>query len=120
MTFHLIYGEGKYPSRSTGAYSFRTKTFEVVIQTHEVTSLLIEDEPGMLGYSVTRGAGQSYITPYQHEGQIMIYGKKGATLFRNAPLDETMIGLVGQEMMKLIQMMPDIKPVKLDYWPYGR
>jgi hypothetical protein len=120
VVFHLIYGDGKYPSRSTGAYSFRTKNFDVAIQTHEVTSLLIEDEPGMLGYSVVRGMGQSYIQPFQQEGQIMTYGKEGAKLLPNAPLDETMISLVGREMMNLILTMPDIKPVNLDYWPYGR
>jgi hypothetical protein len=120
VTFHLIYGDGKYPARSTGAYGFRSKLYDVDVQPHEVTSLLIEDEPGMLGYSVNRGAGQSYITPYQQEGQFMIYGKDGATLFRKAPLDETMISLVGREMMNLILTMPDIKPVNLDYWPYGR
>jgi hypothetical protein len=120
VTFHLIYGDGRFPSRATGAYSFQTHAFKVAIQYHQVSSLLIEDEPGMLGYSVNRGAGQSYIVPYQQDGQIVIYGKDGATLFRNAPLDETMISLVGKEMMDLILTMPDIKPANLDYWPYGR
>lgn len=120
VTFHLIYGDGKYPSRSTGAYIFQSKLFDVTIQPHEVTSLLIEDEPGMLGYSVNRGAGQSYIRPFQQEGQIMIYGKDGAKLLPKAPLDETMISLVGKELMSLILTMPDIRPVNLDHWPYGK
>jgi hypothetical protein len=41
--FHLIYGDGKYPWRSTGACSFGTNLFKVEKQFHEVTSLLIED-----------------------------------------------------------------------------
>jgi hypothetical protein len=40
-------------------------------------------------------------------------------LYHRAPLDETMISLVSKEIMDLIQRMPDIKPVNLDYWPYG-
>ena len=70
--------------------------------------------------AATRGAGQSHIRPFQQEGQIMIYGKDAAKLLPKAPLDETMISLIGKEMMGLILTMPEIKPVNLDYWPYGR
>jgi hypothetical protein len=119
VQFHLIYGADRYPSRATEAYSSGGKLFQVDVVYHEVASLLIEDEPGLLGYDVNRGSGQSNIVRFRQEGQILVCDTQGATLFRKAPLDETMIALVGREMAKLIQTMPDIKPVNLDYWPYG-
>lgn len=118
--FHLIHAEDKYPFRSTDAYGFASKQFQVEIMPHAVTSLLIEDEPSLLGYDVYRGTGESHIFRFQQEGQIMVYGPEGVKLYRKAPLDETMIALVSQEMMRLIQQMPDIRPVNLDHWPLGR
>jgi hypothetical protein len=120
VRFHLIHADDQYPSRSTYAYSSASKRLQIEIMPHAVTSLLIEDEPSLLGYDVYRGTGESHIFRFQQEGQILVHGPDGAKLYRRAPLDETMIALVSQEMMKLIQQMPDIRPVNLDHWPQER
>jgi hypothetical protein len=119
VRFHLIHAEDQYPGRSTAAYLFASKRLQIEIMPHSVTSLLIEDEPSLLGYDVYRGTHESHIVRFQQEGQIFVHGPQGVRLYRRAPLDETMIALVSQEIMKLIQEMPDVKPVNLDYWPYG-
>jgi hypothetical protein len=119
VRFHLIHAEDKYPGRSTDAYAYASKQLQVEIMPHAVTSLLIEDEPHLLGYDVIRTGGGSYIERFQHEGQFLVYGPDSATLYRRAPLDETMIALVSKQMMDLILTMPDIRPVNLNHWPYG-
>jgi hypothetical protein len=119
LRFHLIHANDRYPGRSTKAYSFSNKRLQIAIMYHAVTSLLIEDEPKLLGYDVIRRGGGSYIERFQQEAQVLIYEAGGAKLYRRAPLDETMIALVSKEIMNRILTMPDIKPVNLDYWPYG-
>ncbi len=119
VTFHLVHADGRVPPRASEAYSYGNRQFIVAIHYHGVTHLLIEDEARLLGYDVIRGGGQSHIVPYQKDGQILLYGPDGATLYRKAPLDESMLALVSREMMNLILTMPDIKPVNLDHWPYG-
>jgi hypothetical protein len=118
--FHLIHADDRYPARSAEAYSFASKRLEIEIMCHAVTSLLIEDEPRLLGYDVQRGAGGSHICRYQQDGQILVHDLNCAKLYRRAPLDETMIALVSQEMMRHIQQMPDIRPINLDHWPFGK
>ncbi len=119
VTFHLVHADGRIPPRAGQAYSSGNKQLIIRIHYHEVTDLLIEDEARLLGYDVSRGGGQSHIVPYQQDGQILLYGPEEAALYRRAPLDESMLALVGREIMNLILTMPDIKPVNLDYWPYG-
>jgi hypothetical protein len=120
VRFHLIHAEGRQPSRATDAYSSRSRQLNIEIIYHPVVNLLIEDEPRLLGYDVTRGGGQSHIVRFQQEGQILVFGQDRVQLFRRAPLDETMIALVSKEIMDLIQRMPDIRPVNLDHWPFGK
>lgn len=120
VTFHLIHAEGQQPPRARQAFDFRCDTFAVTITYHPVTELLIEDEAKLLGYDIVRGGGQSRIIPFQQDGQILLYGLREAKLFRAAPLDESLLALVSDLMAEHMLTMPDIKPVNLDHWPYGR
>lgn len=118
--FHLIHAEGTYPSRSTDAYGFKSKTLEIQIHPHEVIDLLIEDESAALGYDTKRSSGQSWIQPFKKEGRVMVFGINSVTTYRQAPLDETMIALLAKEIMTQIQTMSDIIPIDMDHWPNSR
>ncbi len=89
---------------------------KIAIFYHAVQSLLIEDEPELLGYDVSRAGGRLQIVPIKKDGQILLVTKDKAVLYTRAPLDETMIALVSREIMERIQEMPDIRPLNLDEW----
>jgi hypothetical protein len=114
--FHLLHEEGRLPIRANQAYGYQSATFQIGISYHAVRSLLIEDEAGLLGYGVARGGGESRVVRYQQDGQALLFEDDKATLFRTAPLDETVISLVAREIMHLIQSQPDLTPIDLDYW----
>ena len=57
---------------------------------------------------------------YQQEGRLLVFSLDKVTLYSPAPLDEAMIALVSDAIAGSIQRTPDINPVNLDYWPFGR
>lgn len=114
--FHLLHEEGRLPTRANQAYCNQSATFHICISYHAVRSLLIEDEAGLLGYGVARGGGESRVVRYQQDGQVLLVEDDKATLFRAAPLDETVISLVATEIMNLIQSQPDLTRIDLNYW----
>lgn len=116
VDFHLIHQEGPRPSRASMAYGHTTKTLQIDIRYYPVASLLVEDEPELLGYDKGKNAGGTHIVRLQQDGQIMVLGHDSVTTYRTAPVDETLIALVSQEMQRLIRTLPDIKPVDMDYW----
>jgi hypothetical protein len=120
VRFHLIHAEGKEPPRANQARQFASKKLEIEIWFHPVDSLLIEDEEKLLGYDVSRSAGESHVVRYQQEGQLLVFSLDKVTLYHRAPLDESMIALVSDAIAGSIQQTPDIKPVNLDHWPFGR
>jgi hypothetical protein len=114
--FHLLHEEGRPPTRANQAYGYQSATLKISISYHAVRSLLIEDEASLLGYGVARGGGESRVVRYQKDGQVLLIEDDKATLFRSAPLDETVISLVAREIMNIIQSQPDLVPIDLDFW----
>jgi hypothetical protein len=116
VDFDLIHADERRPPRAYQAYCYQSERVRIAIFHHPVRSLLIEDEPELLGYEVSRAGGHSQIVPLKKDGQILVTTKDKAVLYTRAPLDETMIALVSKEIMERIQQMPDIRPLNLDVW----
>jgi hypothetical protein len=112
--FHLIHEEGRRPDVVRQAYQNGSTRLILDIDYHPVVSLLIEDEAALLGYNVQSGRSETSIYRIQRDGQILLQQLDKVTLYRRAPLDETMIALVAKEIMDRIQQLPDIRPVNLD------
>lgn len=116
VDFDLIHSADRRPPRAYQAHRHETSRMKIAIFYHAVQSLLIEDEPELLGYDVSRAGGRLQIVPIKKDGQILLVTKDKAVLYTRAPLDETMIALVSREIMERIQEMPDIRPLNLDEW----
>lgn len=116
VRFHLLHAADRTPPRASQAYSFGSRTFEVEIDFHPVANLLIEDEPALLGYDISREGSQSSSHRLQQDGHILYRDKERAILFREAPLDETMIGIVTNEISQHIQGLPDAQLIDPDRW----
>lgn len=116
VRFHLLHAADRTPPRATQAYSYGSQTFQVEIDYHPVADLLIEDEPALLGYDITRQGSQSFSHRLQQDGSILYRDREKATLFRKAPLDETMIGIVTDEVSHHIQGLPDAQLIDPERW----
>jgi hypothetical protein len=117
--FHLIHDQARQPDRARQAFNSRSKQLQIDMTLHPVLSLLFEDKEAALGYGVQRGGGQSHIFRLQQDGQVLLHGPQQAVLFRTGPVDETLINLVGKEIMEQIQSLPDVQPLNLDNWSPG-
>lgn len=113
VTFHLFHAKGKTPPRSRQAYDYKTEQFRLLVRYHEVTDLLIEDDPKLLGYATERAGPEIFSRRFQQDGTILYCDGQNVTQFRKAPLDEVMIGIVGQEIARELNSLPDVMPVDL-------
>lgn len=113
VTFHLLHARGRTPARSRQPYDFKTPQFHPAVHYHDVTDLLIEDEANLLGYSAERADSEIVSRRFQQDGTILYHDGRSVTQFRKAPLDEVMIGIVGQEIARELNSLPDVSPVDL-------
>jgi len=120
VRFHLLHAAHRKPPRANQAYSYGNKLLRVEIEYHPVADLLIEDEPALLGYDLSRQGTLSNSHRLQQDGQILYRDEQKATLYRRAPLDETMIGIVSNEISQNIQSLPDAELVDPDRWKAHR
>lgn len=116
VRFHLIHPAQRQPPRAVNAFAYQTKTFRVEIDYHPVADLLIEDEPKLLGYGTKPNGTQTVTHRLQQDGQIILLDQGSATLFRKAPLDEMMIGIVSEKISEQIQSLPDAVLIDPDRW----
>jgi hypothetical protein len=113
VTFHLFHPRGRIPPRSWRAYDHKTPQFHPSVLYHAVADLLIEDERNLLGYDVERVGPEIVSRRFQQDGTILYCDGRNVTVFRKAPLDEVMIGIVGQEIADELNHLPDVSPVDL-------
>jgi hypothetical protein len=116
VSFHLVHDQTVQPPRASQAFAHQSKRFHIAINYHPVAALLFEDEAKLLGFDVEYDGSESHVVRLQQDGQILLEEPGKATLFRKAPLDETLIGLVGEEITNQISRRSDIQPVDPDYW----
>ncbi len=116
VDFHLLHKSGHPPNRASKAYSDNTTQYQVQVYPIEVSDLLIEDKDDLLGYEVDNSGGQSFSHRLQVEGRLLIIEPGKATLLKAALLDETLIGVVGEEISHVIRNIEDAKLIDPDYW----
>lgn len=116
VDFFLLHPSDHRPSRASNAYSYQTVKYGVQVFLHPVSSLLVEDEDALLGYEVQQAGENSYSSRLQIEGQLLLIEPGKTTLLKAAPLDETLIAVVGEEIGNVIAGIEDVTLVDPDYW----
>jgi len=114
--FHLLHSVNRRPPHADEAKRFQTSRFSLYIYYHSVADLLIEDEPLLLGYDTKQTESGLISHRLQSDGQILYAGQDDVTLYRRAPPDEIMIGIVGEEISRQIHSLPDARLVDPNYW----
>jgi hypothetical protein len=121
VDIHLFHAKTEVPRRrAEEAKGYGTAQFGVTISYYDVTDLLVEDKPGLLGlrqYPVGSGVVSQW---FVEEGQILYCDEHTVTLYQTAPIDEVMIAIVAKELALELQTSPDLMPVDPETWSATR
>lgn len=116
VTIHLMHPADSQPIFARKAYEHQSSTFVVQVRYYPVSDLLVEDEDKLLGYGVKVSQDRVESFRLETRGQILYRDDQFASLMKPAPLDQTLFGVVSNEVGNTLSGMEDVALVEPDYW----
>lgn len=108
LHFHLFHSQYRDPALARTVITNQGNVRKAV-DFYPVQDLLFEDESRLLGYELIKEGKKTFAQRFQEEGQILLPVENGYALYEPAPLDTTMIAIMGNAITEELQTLPDVE-----------